>query len=656
MRKIELLAPARDAVTAREAILHGADAVYIGAPRFGARAAAGNSLEDLRELVTFAHIYRVKVYVTLNTILYDEELEDARQLIVQLYEMGVDALIVQDMALLEMNLPPIALHASTQMDNRTADKVKWLHTLGFEQTVLARELTLDEIRQVHEEVPEMQLEVFVHGSTCVSYNGQCYVSQYCFGRSANRGECAQFCRMPFDLIDEEGELVRHARTGEVMRQRHLLSLRDMNRSEDLEALMDAGVTSFKIEGRLKDVAYVKNVVAYYRQRIDAVLQRRFTDYCRSSEGHSQVEFTPDVERTFNRGFSNYFLYGRTHDMVQLSSPKSIGQPVGHVKEVRHNSFTVSTVVPFANGDGICFVDSQGNLQGCRINRVEGNRLFPKEMPTGLKPRMPLYRNYDQAFLQQLSHPTAQRRIGVHWRIENVGNTTVHISLCSADGVEVEERFEAALSPARSAQHEPITRQFSRLGDTPFQCEEVDISFTEEWFLPSSVWADWRRQLVEALIEKRKQVHAPLPSAACTASQPTRPAPPSTHPTSQSTRLASPSTPLASPLVRSTVRPASSTSPGTSWVKGLHLAYNSNVSNRLARAFYERQGAASVAPAMERGGAGDVLMTLRYCPKYELGLCGKPTGKLSLRAADGRVFPLHVDCKQCQVRVMVPEKG
>ena len=347
---LELLAPARDASTAREAILHGADAVYMGAPRFGARAAAGNSVRDIQSVVDFAHVYGVKVYVTLNTILFDDELDEVRQLAEELCRVGVDAFIVQDMALLEMHLP-VALHASTQMDNRTVDKVRWLRDLGFRQVVLARELTLSEIRRIHEAVPEVALEAFVHGAICVSYNGQCYASQYCFGRSANRGECAQFCRLPFDLVDDEGRVVSDGRSGEPVRQRHLLSLRDMDRSESLEEMLDAGVTSFKIEGRLKDAAYVKNVTAYYRQRLDAVIRRRPTEFCRASLGEVTFDFVPQLDRTFNRGFSTYFLHGRQHNMVQLCSPKSTGQFVGHVKELRRGCFTVSSTVAFANGDG-----------------------------------------------------------------------------------------------------------------------------------------------------------------------------------------------------------------------------------------------------------------------------------------------------------------
>ncbi len=626
MRYIELLSPARDMETAREAILHGADAVYIGGPRFGARAAAGNSLEDIRCLVEFAHVYGVRVYVTLNTILYDEELGEVRRLVWELYDMKVDALIVQDMAFLEMDLPPIALHASTQMDNRDARKVGLLHELGFEQAVLARELTIDEIESIHNAVPQMNLEVFVHGATCVSYNGQCYASQHCFGRSANRGECAQFCRLPFDLVDSDGRVVCDAHTGKPVRQRHLLSLRDMNRSRDVEALMDAGVVSFKIEGRLKDAAYVKNVTAYYRKCIDEVLRRRPNDYQRTSLGISDFTFVPQLDKTFNRGFSNYFLHGRTHDMVQLYSPKSLGQLVGHVKEIRRNCFTVSTTVPFANGDGLCFVDADGNLQGCRVNRVEGNCLYPKDMPKGLLPRMPLYRNYDQLFLQILGKSSAQRRIPVAWSLsetvctdkEGSSSVALRITLSVNEDVSVSQVFDVSLDVARTPQHDNVVRQLSRLGDTPFVCSDVNTDFSREWFIPSSVLGDWRRAMTEKLVRALRISHE-----------------------EKLTRH------TAVPLRSSHVVPAA--------FEGGRVTYMANVSNHLARQWYERNGAVYVDSAMELTGQGDVLMTLRYCPRHELGMCGKPLVPLFLRSADGRCFPLSFDCRNCQVCVLAPAK-
>ena len=309
-RKIELLAPARNLECGIEAINHGADAVYIGAPKFGARAAAVNSLEDIAALVEYAHLYNVRIYVTVNTILKEEELKETEEMIRELYRIGVDALIVQDMAIAKLELPPIPLHASTQMDNRTVDKVKFLRDAGFRQVVLARELSLREIGKIHEACPDIPLEVFVHGALCVSYSGQCYVSQACFGRSANRGECAQFCRLPFSLVDAEGKMIA--------KDKHLLSLKDLNQSEELEALLDAGASSLKIEGRLKDVSYVKNVTAAYRQKLDAIFARR-KEYTRSSSGKCRFDFKPQLDKSFSRGFTRYFLHGRSKDILDRKS-------------------------------------------------------------------------------------------------------------------------------------------------------------------------------------------------------------------------------------------------------------------------------------------------------------------------------------------------
>ena len=352
-RKIELLAPAKNLECGIEAVNHGADAVYIGAPKFGARAAAVNSLEDIAALVAYAHLYNVRIYVTVNTILKEEELAETEKMIWELYRIGVDALIVQDMGITRLNLPPIPLHGSTQMDNRTPEKVRFLADAGFRQVVLARELSLQEIRRIHEACPETPLEVFVHGALCVSYSGQCYVSQACFGRSANRGECAQFCRLPFSLVDADGKTI--------VRDKHLLSLKDLNQSEVLEDLLDAGASSLKIEGRLKDVSYVKNVTAAYRSKLDAIFARR-KEYVRASSGTCRFDFTPRLDKSFSRGFTHYFLQGRDREISSFDTPKSLGEEMGTMKEQRGNYLTVAGVKPFHNGDGVCFLDEQGRLQ------------------------------------------------------------------------------------------------------------------------------------------------------------------------------------------------------------------------------------------------------------------------------------------------------
>ena len=399
-RPIELLAPAKNLECGIEAINHGADAVYIGAPRFGARAAAGNSLADIEALVQYAHLYNVRIYVTVNTILRDDELKETEAMIWDLYRVGVDALIVQDMGLTQLNLPPIPLHASTQMDNRTVEKVRFLADAGFRQVVLARELSVNEISSIHAACPDTLLEVFIHGALCVSYSGQCYVSEACFGRSANRGECAQFCRLQFDMTDADGKVIEKGK--------HLLSLKDINQSDNLEELLDAGASSLKIEGRLKDVSYVKNVTAYYRQKLDALFKRR-KEYVRASSGSVKLAFRPQLDKSFSRGFTDYFAHGRNPGIFSFNTPKSLGEEVGTVKEIRGNYLTVAGVKAFSNGDGLCYLDAQGRLQGFRVHRVENNKLFPQEMPR-IKPKTVRYRNFDQERMPETEHPYPQKEL------------------------------------------------------------------------------------------------------------------------------------------------------------------------------------------------------------------------------------------------------
>ena len=409
IRRIELLAPAKNVEIGQQAILHGADAVYIGAPRFGARSTAGNSIADLTRLIDFAHRFDARVYITLNTILRDDELRDAERLIHELYKIESDALIVQDMGITRLDIPPIALHASTQADNRTPEKVKFLEQCGFSQVVLARELSLGQINEIARSV-QVPLEVFVHGALCVSYSGQCYLSEAMCGRSANRGECAQYCRLPYTLIDGKGNVIA--------KDKHLLSLRDLNQSDRLEELLDAGVSSFKIEGRLKDMAYVKNCTAYYRQELDKIFKRR-PEYRTASTGHSSIEFTPRLEKSFNRGFTHYFLDGRTPEPIASpDTPKSLGEYVGKVKQSDKNTFTIAGLTPIHNGDGLCFANNKGEFEGVRVNRVEGNRIFPASR-IEITPHTVLYRNFDFEFDKRLSRPSADRRIDVEITLYDV---------------------------------------------------------------------------------------------------------------------------------------------------------------------------------------------------------------------------------------------
>ncbi len=613
-RRIELLSPARDLTCGIAAVDHGADAVYIGAPRFGARSAAGNSLEDIRQLVEYAHPFNVRIYVTVNTILYDEELAEAEQLIWELFRMGVDALIVQDTALLRMNLPPIPLHASTQMDNRTPERVRLLKELGFRQTVLARELSLKEIADIHEAVPDMPLEVFVHGALCVSYSGQCYASQHCFGRSANRGECAQFCRLPFSLEDAEGNTL--------IRNRHLLSLKDMNRSRWLEELLDAGVTSFKIEGRLKDVGYVKNITSYYRQKLDEIIARR-PEYTHSSKGDVTFSFTPDPAKSFNRGFTDYFLHGRADDIGSFNTPKSIGEPMGVITFVGKDYLTVRANSPFHNGDGVCAFTEDGKLVGFRINRAESERLFPNPDSDAtwrsLKGRM-LYRNYDAEFERNLTHTgTASRHIPVCIAFREIpfGFT---IAISETDGKSAVRCFPMKKTCANTPQADNIRKQLSKLGGTILKAKDVSIEWSQEMFIPSSVLSDMRRQAVEVFLHSRRMGKDNQSEN-------------NVHPTKPRSKTEHKTTPI--------------------------LSYRANVANHEAESFYSEIGAESIEPAFElKEPPHAVLMTCRHCLRYSLGVCPKHQhaqknlkAPLVLVSADGRRFPLRFDCKRCVMEVL-----
>ena len=600
MRALELLAPAKNLEYGIAAIDHGADAVYIGASRFGARAAVGNSVDDIRKLCDYAHPFGAKVYVTVNTIIYDDELESTRQLLADLSEAGADAILVQDMAVLQMmkNLS-LAAHASTQTDNRSVEKVRWLRDIGFSRVVLARELSLDEIKEIHQQVPDVELEVFVHGALCVSYSGLCYASQYCFGRSANRGECAQFCRMQFSLEDAKGR--------EVVRDRYLLSLKDMNRIDHLEELIEAGATSFKIEGRLKDLAYVKNVTAAYNQRLNEIIQRHPDQYCRSSRGECRYSFIPDLKRTFNRGYTTYFLHGRKPDIASMDTPKAMGAFVGTVKEMRHDSFNVAGVVSFANGDGLCFLDENRQLVGFRANKVVGNRIYPYRMPQGLKPGVRLYRNNDQEFDRLMSKPSAERHIPIRMALRAVADgfelsATIHDKQCTL-------HYPAELQQAQKPPHDNIIRQLTKLGDTIYACEEVDIPADFNYFIPNSLLSDMRRQLVEKLVSQgdgslvtsRNATKKPLP---VTYSYP----------------------------------------------------YLNNIANQVARDFY---GVKELTAYELKGGDGPI-MQCRHCLRYTLGYCVKNGGErpqwqepLSLVLGDGRRFRLEFDCQHCQMNIYAP---
>lgn len=647
MRTLELLAPAKNLECGIAAIDHGADAVYIGAPKFGARAAAGNSIEDIRLLCDYAHQFRAKVHVTVNTIIYDSEIKDTLKMIKNLQSVGVDALLLQDMGVLyalQGEGSVVAdfertefLHSSTQCDTRTADKVKWLQSLGFHRAVLARELSVKEIEAIHAAVPDMELEVFVHGALCVCYSGVCYASEYCFGRSANRGECAQFCRMKFDLFDSDGQEIEH--------QRHLLSLKDMCQIDNLEALADAGACSFKIEGRLKDVYYVKNVVAAYSQHLDEICRKRPGEYERPSLGRSRYAFEPDLKKTFNRGFTNYFLRGRQMDITSFDTPKAIGEYVGKVKELHGNSFNVASVASFANGDGLCFINEDRELEGFRVNRAVGNRLFPLEMPRHLRPGVALYRNKDVAFGKILAGKTAERKIPVKivfdlYDEDSMSGFSARAYYCKEQGkasyVSSDAENSASLeylaaeviafehSMAKKPQRENIIKQLSKLGGTIYECQEVEIrNGADQYFIPNSVLTDLRRSLLSSLSIAGVIHEAPHTEA-------------SSDKTSAVVKAWQP--------------------------EYAKYSYLYNIANRSARSFYQAHGMAKVGYAFELRNEAErqeevLLMQCRHCLRYSLGYCvkrggRKPTWKepLFLRLGDGRKFRLQFVCNECQMNV------
>ena len=665
------------------AIDHGADAVYIGASRFGARQSAGNSVEDIGKLCEYAHRYGATVHVTINTIIYNDEFDDTLALVRELVDVGVDAFLLQDMGLMskvrEIVPYTVALHASTQCDTRTWEKAQWLSQQGFDRVVLARELSAEEISDIHKRLPNLELEAFVHGALCVSYSGVCYVSQYSFGRSANRGACAQFCRLAFDLKDSDGKTIEH--------QRHLLSLKDMSQIDNLETLMRSGACAFKIEGRLKDINYVKNVVSAYSKRIDEIISKHPDEFRRASLGRVRYSFTPDLKKTFNRGYTNYFLKGRQADIFSPDTPKALGEFVGRVKEIRRDSFNVSSTANFANGDGLCFlsrdpVNQSTRLEGFRVNRAVGNRLYPFKMPKGLKAGMSLYRNQDQAFDKELSSKTAERKIkikmwfgtspetshnrseggecltdcrGTIWaQAEVIGRANSN----QASNERISNEHPVRLSPplggaggglqlAQKPQRDNIIRQLTKLGNTVYECSEVEIvDGADKYFIPSSILAELRRMVVEELDKQILNMQRVM-------------------------------------IHRKSVDKVSDHKPHISMVNPAQyqqLPYLYNISNDAARKFYEQQGLTQAEPAFEiqyptgatngsdssnkafsikgdKEAVSHLLMQCRHCIRYSLGYCVKRGGQkptwrepLFLELPDKRRFRLEFDCKNCQMNV------
>lgn len=612
---LELLSPARDTSIAREAILHGADAVYIGGPGFGARHNAGNSLQDLAELVPFAHRYGSKIFVTLNTILHDNELEPACRMIHDLYQVGVDALIVQDMGVLEMDLPPIEIHASTQCDIRSVEKAKFLSDAGFSQIVLARELNLNQIRAIHENV-DATIEFFIHGALCVAYSGQCNISHAQTGRSANRGDCSQACRLPYTLKDDQGRVVAY--------EKHLLSMKDNDQSANLAALVDAGVRSFKIEGRYKDMSYVKNITAYYRQLLDELMEQR-TDLVRASAGKTSHFFIPSPDKTFHRGSTDYFVNERKIDIGAFDSPKYIGLPVGEVLKVGKDFLDVSVTDTLTNGDGLNVLIKR-DIVGFRANTVEKTgknqyRVWPNEMPETLKnvrPNHPLNRNLDHNWQQALTKTSSERRIAVDLELGGWEEQLI-LTLTSEDGVSVtktlEGQFEVANNPEKA--YSNLRDGLTKLGQTMYQARKVELNLPAPLFVPNSQLNQLRREAIDELTDARLQQYQ-----------------------------------------RGTRKPVSVPSPV---YPEEHLTFLANVYNHKAREFYQRYGVKLIDAAYEaHEEKGEVpVMITKHCLRFAFNLCPKQAkGSVKSWKAtpmqlvhQDEVLTLKFDCKPCEMHVI-----
>ena len=604
--KIELLAPAKDLETGLAAIRCGADAVYIAAEKYGAREAAHNSLADIGKLVAYAHRFYVKVYVTVNTILRDDEIEDAVRLIHRLDEIGVDGVIIQDLGLLEHDLPPIPLIASTQTHNNTVEKVRFLEQAGFQRVTLARELSREEIREIRENT-SVELEVFVHGSLCVSYSGQCYMSYAIGGRSGNRGNCAQPCRNRYTLIDANGKIIE--------KDKYLLSLKDLNLASELNALIELGIESFKIEGRLKDASYVMNIVGYYRKCLDQLLES--SECKRSSSGRVLFDFQPDPCKTFNRGYSTYFLNGRSGDLATMHSPKSLGEPIGLVESVTGSGFRIKNGPPLHNGDGICFYDRSHHMRGTLVNRVNGKEIFPADIQH-ITEGTQIFRNHDHQFLYELNHSRVIRKIGVEITVKD-HLTGLEFEAVDEDGNRVELAYPVSKIKAKNVDQclKTIREQMQKTGQTDFEITQLHIDLEEPPFLPLSGLNTMRRTLLESMIKTREE-NRPSDHAYVIKNQ---------HPYPEKT-----------------------------------LLFSSNVVNASAAAFYKRHGVAGIEPGAENGldMTGRQVMKTRYCLLFELGRCKRNNSPLHAKEPlflldkEGRKFRVEFDCTQCEMHLFLGE--
>jgi putative protease len=600
--EIELLAPAKDLETGKAAINCGADAVYIGAPQFGARAAAGNSLPDIATLANYAHRFRARIYVTLNTLLHDAELDAAVHLARALYEAGADGLIIQDMGLLECDLPPLPLIASTQTNNRTPEKVAFLEKVGFQRVILARELALAQILEIRRQTT-VELEYFIHGALCVSFSGQCYLSYALGGRSGNRGECAQPCRQRYALVDRHGKILR--------KKRYLLSLKDLNQTAHLEALLDAGISSFKIEGRLKDIAYVRNIVGWYRQHLDTLLTRRH--WVAASSGRVIFDFVPNPAKTFNRGYTDYFFTGRQNEIAQHATPKSTGEFLGTVTHAATASLKITTPQAIHPGDGLCFLDDNNQLTGMQVNRIENGNIFPRKLPP-VKPGTQIFRNHDHEFIRQLEASQTHRKIGVKLRLAESADGLI-LTGTDTDGCAAEAVLKIEKPPAERPRQalETIRTQLIKLGNTDFADDGLEVALTQVCFVPRSQLNELRRQLVENLAVARE---------------------------------------------RQRLRTAVKIQPNNFPYPETELTFTGNILNQSAAVFYRRHGVTRFEAAAESGLDlhQRVVMTTRYCLKQELGWCPRQNSHpalaepLFLEDNNGHQFRLEFSCDVCEMRI------
>jgi putative protease len=604
--KVEILAPAKNLYQGMFAINAGADAVYIGAPLYGARTNATNSIEDIAELVKYAHLFKAQVFVVVNTILYDHELADAKKMIYQLYHIGVDALIIQDMAILEMDLPPIVLHASTQANNRDPKHVKFLKDAGIKRVVMARELNLDQIKDIHE-ATDVELEFFVSGALCVSFSGNCYMSIANGERSANRGSCAQNCRLPYNLIDGTGTTL--------LSSSHLLSIKDLDLSDQLPNLIEVGVTSFKIEGRLKDLVYVKNNVSYLRQRLDAFLENN-EHYVKASSGRTTFNFEPQMDRSFNRGYTDYFVNKRKEKIGSWESPKSKGQYIGKVTEVTPKGYFVENADELNNGDGLYFVNTNGEGDGVQVNVILNNLVIPntyKEIPVGTE----IYRNSDATFNKLVEREDATvRKIGVNL-IFSETETGFELKVVDEDGHSTSSSFDFEKNQSNKGEIslEEIKKNLSKTGNTPFVVDEIEVNFSDFWFLPTSKVNEIRREVLENLIDLRVNEYHREEYQITKTDHP--------YPVTE-------------------------------------LDFTYNVSNQLARNFYKRHGVTEIEKAFEiQWDPGKSrVMTTKYCVKYELGKCArfqratmgeKVVEPLTLKHGEVE-YKLKFNCKPCEMEI------